>query len=216
MMQASSVWRTRIPFALLVVGAMALALGRGLSREPSPPVPGVGSATGASAASRLDGVVDLSGRARDPFSNPTARAVVLIFVSIECPICGRYAPEIQQLQARFSKQDVAFWFVQPADDESPEATRRYLKEFGYSMDLVRDPKRVLVQRAGATITPEAAVFLPDGTMAYRGRIDDRYADFGKTRPAPTRRELADALESILAGRPVAVTNAPAVGCSISR
>ncbi|MFO1457952.1 MAG: redoxin domain-containing protein [Verrucomicrobiota bacterium] len=162
------------------------------------------------------GVTDLEGRAQCPFSEKGLRALVLIFVSIECPICNRYAPEIQRLENQFSKQGVKFWMVQPSMDESVDQTRRYLSEYGYAFGWLRDPLQSLVRRAEVRVTPEAVVFTPDGKVVYRGRIDDRHAALGKARPAPTRRELNDALEAVLAGRPVSVTNAPAVGCTIPR
>lgn len=164
----------------------------------------------------LDGVTDLSGKERNPFTNPEhkTRATVLIFVSIDCPISNRYAPEIQRLQARFAKEGVTFWLVQP-DTEVPVAkTREYLKEFGYSMELLRDSKRALVKLAGATVTPEAAVFAPGGKLVYRGRIDNRYVAFGKSRPVPTERDLEETLEALLAGKPIAKSSAPAIGCHI--
>lgn len=178
--------------------------------------PTVSESERASDAASCEGVVDLEGQAQCPFSIPGVRAVVLIFVSIECPICNRYAPEIQRLEKQFSKQGVRFWLVQPAMDESVEQTRRYLSDYGYTFGLLRDPKQSLVRRADARVTPEAVVFNLDGNVVYRGRIDDRHAALGKARPAPTRRELSDALEAVLAGRPVEVTNAPPVGCTIPR
>jgi hypothetical protein len=51
-------------------------------------------------------------------------------------------------------------------------------------------------------------------MVYRGRIDDRYVDFGKTRPAPTNRDLERVLEAILAGKSLSSETTPAVGCFI--
>ena len=62
------------------------------------------------------------------------------------------------------------------------------------------------------VTPEAAVFSADGRELYRGRIDNRMVDFGKERPAPTRRDLDDALASILNHKPVIDAIRPAVGC----
>ena len=62
-------------------------------------------------------------------------------------------------------------------------------------------------------TPEAAVFA-DGELVYRGRIDDRFVDFGKTRAAATTHDLAFALQAILDGRPVPESRTRAVGCFI--
>jgi hypothetical protein len=81
-------------------------------------------------------------------------------------------------------------------------------------DAVRDPKLALVKFAGATVTPEAVVVVA-GKVVYRGRIDDRYVDLGRERPAPTRRDLFDALTAILDGKPVPLAKTQAVGCFIS-
>ena len=63
--------------------------------------------------------------------------------------------------------------------------------------------------------PEGAVFTPAGRLAYHGRIDNRVADFGKERPAPTQRDLHDAIEAVLAGKNPRSASEPAVGCRIA-
>jgi hypothetical protein len=165
---------------------------------------------------KVEGVLDQSGKEIDPLGDKNARAVVLIFISIDCPISNRYAPEVQRLHERFSKRGVKFWLVQPARDETLEATRKYLAEYRYSFGLLRDTRHALVKLTGVTVTPEAAVFAPGGKLVYRGRIDDRYVDFGKARPAPVQRELNAVLEQLLDTREITITNTPAVGCSIAK
>jgi hypothetical protein len=65
------------------------------------------------------------------------------------------------------------------------------------------------------VTPEAAVFDARGRVVYRGRIDDRYVDFGLDRPEPTSRDLERAIQDLLAGRSVAVPRTQAVGCILA-
>ena len=79
---------------------------------------------------------------------------------------------------------------------------------------MRDPTLALVKFVGATVTPEVAV-VAGGRVVYRGRIDDRYVDLGRERPAPTRRDLFEALTAIVARKPVARAKTQAVGCYIS-
>ena len=52
-------------------------------------------------------------------------------------------------------------------------------------------------------------------VLYRGRIDDRYIEFGKDRPEPTVRDLERALDAIIAGKPVPVRETRAIGCILS-
>lgn len=143
------------------------------------------------------------------------KALVLVFVSIDCPISNRYLPEIRELESSLGAKGVGFRlvFVDPSDE--PPDIQQHLAEYGIDLPVQRDTQHDLVRRSGARVTPEAAVFLPDGTLAYRGRIDDRFVALGQARPAPTRRDLAIALEEILAGRPVSEPRTEAIGCPIA-
>jgi hypothetical protein len=51
-------------------------------------------------------------------------------------------------------------------------------------------------------------------MLYRGRIDDRYVDFGRARPAPTTRDLREVLQALAAGSTLTLRTTPVVGCFI--
>jgi hypothetical protein len=140
--------------------------------------------------------------------------VVMVFVRRDCPISGRYAPTIQRISAEHPK-NARFYLIFPDKSDSPTEIRKYLRDFGYSIPALRDPGHVLVGRAHAHFTPEAAVFDPRGALLYHGRIDDLYVSFGRARPAPTTHELEDALEAALAGRTPRKSEVAGVGCYIS-
>jgi AhpC/TSA family len=144
-----------------------------------------------------------------------AKAAVFVFVSTECPVSNRYAPEVLRLYDQLAAKGIRFTLVYPNPSESAADIRAHLKAYGYPMDALRDPAHAFVKSIGITITPEAAVFTPDGTLAYRGRLDDRYVSLGLERPAPTRRDLADALTDLLAGRSVRTPRTQAVGCYVA-
>jgi hypothetical protein len=168
---------------------------------------------GASATATQLRLQDLSGRAVDPFAvGSSTRAVVFLFLSTDCPISSRYAPELQRLNDRFASRGVTFWMVYPNPAESVGAIRDHMKAFAYPGRALRDPQHLAVTLTQATVTPEAAVFDSDGKMVYRGRIDDRFVDFGLERPAATRRDLENALDAVLSGRSVAESTTRAVGC----
>jgi len=161
-----------------------------------------------------DGVTDLDGHPADPFAGD-AKATVLVFVSTDCPISNRYAPELRRLFERFAPRGVAFRLVYPAAEESPATIREHVREYGFPFAALRDPGHALVARARATVTPESAVFTHGGQLVYHGRIDDRQVDFGEARPEPTRRDLEAALEAVLAGQTPSEAEAPAIGCAIA-
>jgi thiol-disulfide isomerase/thioredoxin len=157
------------------------------------------------------GVVDLTGHAVDPFHRTSGKVIVLVFVRTDCPIANRYAPTIQAVSAKY-KHGAEFYLVYPVVTETSEQVKKHLKDYGYQLMALRDPDYQLVERAETRVTPEAAVFSADGKLLYHGRINDWYAEFGRSRRAPTTEELSDAVASAIANRPVAVATAPAVGC----
>lgn len=159
------------------------------------------------------GVVDLQGRAVDVLAGEPV-ATVLIFVSDDCPISNRYIPEILRLRESYGGRGVCFWMVHPDATETARAIRKHDKEFNLTIPALRDPRHDLVKLAKAEVTPSAAVFAGDGRLVYHGRIDDRVAELGAERPYPARRDVAEALDALLAGRAVEEAETKAVGCII--
>lgn len=161
-------------------------------------------------------VVDLNDRPVDVFERtPGTKATVVVFTMTDCPISNRFAPELRRLHEQFSDQGVRFSLAYVNPRETSETVREHVEKFLHPMQIVRDPEHQLVKRAGATVSPEAAVFNARGELMYRGRIDDRFVSFGVDRPAPTRRDLEDALVALLANRPVPTPRTQAIGCYLA-
>ena len=150
----------------------------------------------------------------DPLADAGGKTAVVFFLSAECPISNRYAPELRRLHDRFRGPSVVFYAVYPNAGESETSVRSHVQEFQIPGKWLRDPDHAIVRKTGVRVTPEVAVLSPGGRVVYRGRIDDRYAELGKMRPAPTHRDLEDALEAVTSGRAVPSSSVPAVGCSI--
>ena len=165
-------------------------------------------------AAPISGVSDLSGKAKDPFAQP-AQARVFLFVRSDCPITNRYAPELQSLAREFAGRAVAFWLVYPDRTETPESIEKHVADYRFPGEVLRDPQHELVKLAHATVAPEAAVFDSVGRLVYHGRIDDRWVDIGKARPAAEMHDLKDAITAVLAGKPVRQPETRAVGCSLA-
>ncbi|HWY43328.1 MAG TPA: thioredoxin-like domain-containing protein [Candidatus Sulfotelmatobacter sp.] len=157
---------------------------------------------------------DLDGKAADPFKASQGKITVLIFVRTDCPISNRYAPLLRQLSETYGG-NAKFWLIYPDKKTTAQEIREHLAQYNYKISALRDSERVLVKRANATITPEAAVFDPQGRLLYHGRIDNWYEDAGRARPAATTHELQSAVEAAISGKPVPLASANAVGCYIS-
>ena len=140
-------------------------------------------------------------------------ATVLLFVMTDCPISNRYAPEVRRLHDEFAGA-VRFWLVYVDAQRPAGELREHRDSFGYPFRGLRDVDGALAALAGATVTPEAAVFDAAQRMIYRGRIDDRYVAFGVARRAPRTRDLQDRLRRLVAGETLAFSKTRAVGCYI--
>ena len=159
-------------------------------------------------------ILDLAGKHVNPLHSE-AQATTLFFIQTDCPISNRYAPQIARLHNRFQDQDIDFWLVYPERSEDPAAIRQHLAEYGLPPLVARDIDHTLVDRFGATITPEVVVLGSRGNVAYRGRIDDRYTAIDQMRPQATRNDLAEALEALLAGKHPDPSTTQAIGCLIA-
>jgi thiol-disulfide isomerase/thioredoxin len=164
---------------------------------------------------------DVNGRALTPFV-PTGRATVVLFVATDCPVSNSYAPVIQQVCREYGPRGVECSLIYEDVDTHPspahldQQVRQHLKEYGYEgFSAVVDRERTAANYAKATITPQAFVIDRSGETRYRGRIDNLYAAFGKTRQQVTSHDLRDALDAVLAGRKVLHPETEALGCFIT-
>jgi len=142
------------------------------------------------------------------------KAVVLLFIASDCPISNSYAPEINRICARYTREKIAFSLVYSDPDLSLAAAKKHAREYGYTCPLILDHAHHLARQAGATVTPEAAVFTPDGKLIYRGRIDNLYVGYGQRRYGATKHDLRDALDAVVHGKPIPTPRTEAIGCFI--
>jgi peroxiredoxin len=165
-------------------------------------------------AAQLLSFVDLKGNKHVPLDTRGAKAVVFFFVVADCPVANYYTSEINAIVKDHADKPVRFFVVHVDPDITPAGARAHAKEYGITCPVLIDSKHQLVKATGVAITPEAAVLTPEGKIAYRGRIDDRYVELGKRRIAPTRRDVREALTALLAGQPVREPRTRAIGCPV--
>lgn len=162
-------------------------------------------------------VRDIAGRSHTPLAPGRGGTHVLFFITNDCPISNRYAPEIGRLIAEYGAKGVRSFLVYAHPTLQSDVVRAHLREYYPTTQVpaIVDLGFSLTAAVGANVTPEAAVYTTAG-RAYRGRIDDWYAALGQARRSPTRPDLRLALDAVLAGRPVPQPETQAVGCYIER
>jgi len=157
---------------------------------------------------------DTAGKTHTAGELRQSKATVFVFVATDCPNSNTYAPIVARLYREYSPHGIAFFNVYSDASESAETVRKHDTDYLVPFPALLDPHQALARETGARSTPEAVILDSAGQELYRGRVDDRFVAFGKTRYQPTQEDLRDALEAILQGKPVPHAITKVLGCAI--
>ncbi len=157
---------------------------------------------------------DVGGKSYSLRASPEHKALVLIFVTTDCPIANSYQPLLARLHKEFQNRGFEFLLIHEGPDQTLEKLKEHAKDYAVPFSVVMDADHAIARQVGATKTPEVFVIGRDGTLVYQGRIDDLHQGFGKKRAAATREDLRIALRELDAGEDIRVPKTEAVGCSI--
>lgn len=145
--------------------------------------------------------------------------LVVAFLGVECPLAKQYASRFVAMSEEYASQGVGFVGVDSNVQDSLEEIGHFARKHEFPFPLLRDRDHEVANLFDARRTPEVFVLDADRVVRYRGRVDDQYGfeqGTGYQRPQAEQKDLAAAIEAVLAGRVVEnpVTSAP--GCLIAR
>jgi peroxiredoxin len=144
------------------------------------------------------------------------KAIILVFLSFDCPISASYSQPLTDMAKEFGKHGAVLWGLSPNTDESRADVARHAKDFNITFPVFRDDRLLAADALKAEITPEVFVLDGEFVLRYRGRIDDSYSDRLKKHAQITKHELRQTVAELLTGRPVSSSPTRAVGCAIWR
>jgi peroxiredoxin len=168
----------------------------------------------------LPGVDDKTHRLHDYDGSPI---LAVMFICNHCPTSQLYEGRIKKLVDDYNGKGVAFVAIQPND---PKAV--LLSELGYTdvsdsleemktraeyrhfnFPYLYDGETQTVARAyGVQATPHVFLFDRERKLRYEGRVDNAQRE-----SLVKVQDARNALDAMLAGKPVAVAHTPAFGCS---
>lgn len=140
------------------------------------------------------------------------KAVAVIFVATKCPISNDYNGRMASLGKEYAAKGIAVVGINSNKTEPAAEVAAHAKEHGFTFPVVKDDANRVADAYGAQKTPEVYVVSPKGDLLYHGRIDESRED-PKNVKSP---DLRNALEAILAGKPVPAPVTKAFGCTIKR
>jgi hypothetical protein len=158
---------------------------------------------------------DLRGNGRDLEGFKGHKAVVLVFLGSDCPVSKVYVPGIVELERKYRTKGVQFLGVYPNELEDLDQIAANAYEMGIPFLVMRDAGQKMAKLAGVKRVPTVVMLDSDFKVRYRGRLDDRYGA-GARKQAPSRADLACAIDELLAAKPISVAETEVDGCLVGK
>lgn len=189
---------------VIAVGAAVATSGRATSGD-TPAAPAIG------AVIEDFTLPDTDGKDHSLASLKGKNGSVLIFISVQCPVSNAYNERMEKLAQDFAARGVAVIGINANVTEPAAAVKAHAAEHHLSFPILKDQNDKIADMLGATKTPEAYLLDSNNKLLYHGRVDN-----SKEVTGVSSSELREAIESMLAGKPIEKTTAMAFGCTIKR
>ncbi|HSI35601.1 MAG: redoxin domain-containing protein [Phycisphaerae bacterium] len=151
-----------------------------------------------------------------------AKLLLIVFTTNHCPTAQAYDQRLIDLHKDYAPKGVAVVAISPNDPlavrldelgytdvtDDLESMKIRAKDRNFAFPYLYDGKTQSVSKAyGCQATPHVFLFDAERKLRYTGRIDDE-----QVKP-PTKHDLRNALDALLAGKPVPVEKTKVFGCS---
>jgi len=159
---------------------------------------------------------DFTGRSVSDADFKDARALLVAFICKHCPFVKHIRSEFVRFANEYEARGlkvvaIASNSVEEFPEDGPDGMKEEAADAGYRFPYLFDAKQDIAKTFRAACTPDFFLFDGDRRLAYRGEFDDSRP---KNNVPVTGAELRAAADAVLAGRAVAVTQKPSIGCNI--
>jgi peroxiredoxin len=143
------------------------------------------------------------------------KGTLVIFACNHCPWVQAWQTRMVTLGNEYRGKGIGVVCVNSNDPsayptDSLAAMKQVAVREGYHFPYVVDATSDVARAFGASRTPEAFLFDRTGHLVYHGAIDDNAHQPEQVE----HRYLRDALDALLAGRPIGAAEVPFIGCTI--
>ena len=143
-----------------------------------------------------------------------AEALALVQSCNHCPYVQAWEDRLSTIARDYEERGVRVVAVNSNDaehypEDSFEEMRARAAARGFAFDYLYDEPQAVARELGAERTPEVFVYDRDRRLVYHGAIDD-----SRDETAVSQQYLRDALDAVLGGEDPAVSETPAVGCTV--
>jgi len=191
--------------ASLLIVALAAIAGSGRNATDLPAPPAIGA--------MIDDfkLPDADGAQHTLNSLKGKNGAVIIFIATKCPVSNGYNDRMEKLAEDYQSKGINVIGINSNSTEPASEVKSHAAEKNLKFAILKDDGNKIADRFGANHTPEAYVIDASGKLVYHGRIDN-----SQKIEAITSNDLREALDSVLAGKPIQKATSVAFGCSIKR
>ncbi|MBP7050169.1 MAG: redoxin domain-containing protein [Phycisphaerae bacterium] len=213
------------PILVSILAVVAISSATAVRAVASASAPEPIQTLGIGAAAPDFALPGVDGRTHKLSEYSRAKVLVIVFTCNHCPTAQAYEARIAKLAADYRNQGVALVAISPNDplavrldelgytdvSDSFEDMKIRAKDRGFKFHYLYDGDKQEVSKAyGPVATPHVFVFDADRKLRYVGRVDDNERDPNAVKSHDAR----NAVEALLAGKPVPVETTRPAGCSI--
>lgn len=177
------------------------------AQQPAPPSVPLGTVVEAP-------FTDLRWQTRRLAELGASQATVVFFATVECPLVQRYLPRLGELAREYENRGVAVLVVNVGAGDSLVDAAAQVTAAAPAAVFAKDFDLSFARACGVERTAAALVLDHERRLVYRGRVDDQFGYAG-ARPEPSRRDLREALDDVLAGQAVRTAETEISGCRIT-
>jgi peroxiredoxin len=144
------------------------------------------------------------------------KPLLVAFICNHCPYVKHVKPELARLGQELPARGVAMVAISANDPDAypadaPAKMADDKRQFGYAFPYLFDATQDVARAFQAACTPEFYLFDGAHRLVYRGQLDDSRPNNGKP---VTGRDVREAVDALLSGRPLTSDQTPSIGCNI--
>ena len=144
------------------------------------------------------------------------KALLVMFICRHCPYVQHVKEELARLGKDYAGKDIGIVAISSNDaknypDDKPESLKEMAAEEGFVFPFCYDETQGVAKAYAAACTPDFFLFGSERQLVYRGQLDDSRPGNGKPNDG---RDLRHAMDAVLSGLRVNVSQRPSIGCNI--
>ena len=144
-----------------------------------------------------------------------SNAVAIVYLGTECPLAKLYGNRLTELQQKYAEKGVQVIGINSNTQDGVRELQAYVHRHDIAFPMLKDPGNRVADAMGAERTPEVFLINKERQVVYHGRIDNQYG-VGYSRERGTISYLGQAIDELLAGKPISTPATEPVGCYIGK